>query len=610
MESAKQQAYEAGDITALQFASPDDEAAYIAKICKALRGTLIKDGSEERAISWSDMAVLVRYTKLAEPIRRALIAEGIPVVSVGMDTLFDAPEAEAARQLFYFMANRATRDDVLEAWRAANVGVDDAALVSAIAEAEATRQKMAIEDQEVRFSVYNIQRQFIGFLERIGLREERVPGARGPVVFYNLAKFSQAISDFEAIYFHSRPVQKYESFAGFLEHQAEAAYGQSTGAAEKFVALDAVQISTIHRAKGLQWPVVFVPQLVRNYFPSARRGGRNVWHLIQAQHVSGQARFRGSTEDERRLFYVAVTRSQKHLHMTTAPTPGSTRYVTPSPFWYDVLESKFVKRKAPDLSGRARGEPRSRPSISNVNLSFSDIRYYFECPYQFKMRTLYGFNAPLDEALGYGKSLHDALAELHGRAIGGEAIKVADAEELVDRHLRVPFAYPKLRETMRDSAKRTVADYIGARQSEFDKIELSEKSIELALEDGVSVSGRIDLVRRRDTNEIAIVDLKSTAWAQAEELTEAQLHIYALGYRELTGNDADFVETYELDTQTRKPRAVDDELITDVIQRVQDTAKALRLNSFPPTPSKTQCGRCDFARMCSAGAAGIASKKG
>ena len=64
-----------------------------------------------------------------------------------------------------------------------------------------------------------------------------------------------------------------------------------------------------------------------------------------------------------------------------------------------------------------------KPSISNVNLSFSDIRYYFECPYQFKMRTLYGFNAPLDEALGYGKTLHDALAELHQRAISGEGYK-------------------------------------------------------------------------------------------------------------------------------------------------------------------------------------------
>jgi DNA helicase II / ATP-dependent DNA helicase PcrA len=169
----------------------------------------------------------------------------------------------------------------------------------------------------------------------------------------------------------------------------------------------------------------------------------------------------------------------------------------------------------------------------------------------------------------------------------------------VDRHLRVPFAYPSLRETMRQSARRTVENYIFARQAEFSRIEFSEKAIELPLQDGVSVSGRIDLVRRRDTNKIAIVDLKSTERAQAEELTEAQLHIYALGYRELTGRDADFVETYELDTQKRKPRAVDEELIEDTIARVQATADALRSNQFSATPNKTQCNRCDFARMCS-----------
>ena len=109
------------------------------------------------------------------------------------------------------------------------------------------------------------------------------------------------------------------------------------------------------------------------------------------------------------------------------------------------------------------------------------------------MRTLYGFNAPLAEALGYGKSLHDALAELHQRAIAGEAVKPDDASDLVDRHLRVPFAYPTLRETMRESAKRTVSKYIEARKTEFNKIEFSEKPIELALEDGIGVSGRIDL---------------------------------------------------------------------------------------------------------------------
>jgi DNA helicase II / ATP-dependent DNA helicase PcrA len=56
------------------------------------------------------------------------------------------------------------------------------------------------------------------------------------------------------------------------------------------------------------------------------------------------------------------------------------------------------------------------------------------------------------------------------------------------------------------------------------------------------VVGRIDLVRRKDTNETTIVDLKSNDRAQDEEVTEHQLHIYALGYEELTGKHADFVE--------------------------------------------------------------------
>jgi DNA helicase II / ATP-dependent DNA helicase PcrA len=216
-----------------------------------------------------------------------------------MGTLFDAPEAEAARQLFYLMVGRVAAADVIDAWDRAHLGIDRAVLADAVLEAEVTRDRMAREDEEVRFSIYNIQRQFIGFLERIGLREEIVPGGRGEVAFFNLAKFSQAISDFEAIYFHSRPVQKYESFAGFLEHQAEAAYGQSTGSEERFVSLDAVQILTVHRAKGLQWPVVFVPQLVRNRFPPARHGGMTVWRLVPANCVSGPARYLGSEEDER-----------------------------------------------------------------------------------------------------------------------------------------------------------------------------------------------------------------------------------------------------------------------------------------------------------------------
>src|SRR5262249_24288724 len=155
-------------------------------------------------------------------------------------------------------------------------------------------------------------------------------------------------------------------------------------------------------------------------------------------------------------------------------------------------------------------------------------KYFFECPYQFKLRILYGFNAPIHEALGYGKSLHDALAEVHQRAIRGDVIAVGQASQLVETHLHTPYAYPALRQALEASDERVIRDYLNDNAKLFDKIEFSEKQIEISLGDGVTIIGRIDLVRRIDTGETTIVDLKSSDRAQAEDVTETQLHVYAL----------------------------------------------------------------------------------
>ena len=126
----------------------------------------------------------------------------------------------------------------------------------------------------------------------------------------------------------------------------------------------------------------------------------------------------------------------------------------------------------------------------------------------------------------------------------------------------------------------------------------AEKQIEIVLDDGVTVVGRIDLVRRTDRDEIAIVDLKSSDVAQEETMTERQLHVYALGYQELTGRDADLVEIYELDSQTRKPRSIDDHFIDEVKSEVATAASAMRLSFFPPKPSPKRCRSCDLSGLC------------
>jgi DNA helicase-2/ATP-dependent DNA helicase PcrA len=267
-----------------------------------------------------------------------------------------------------------------------------------------------------------------------------------------------------------------------------------------------------------------------------------------------------------------------------------------------VLVSKWVKRKVTDYADRDRLEPMPLASVANVVFSFSDLKYFFECPYQFKLRVLYGFNAPIHEALGYGKSLHDALAEVHARAIRGDVAADAEVPRMIEMHLHTPYAYPALRQQLEIAAERVVRNYLHDNRDLFDKIEFSEKQIEITLGDGVTVNGRIDLVRRIDTGETTIVDLKSSDRAQPEQVTETQLHVYALGYQELTGHRADYVEVYELDERKRKPRSVDDDFIADVKHKVRFAAQSLRRGTLPADPSPKKCPTCDYRGMCSAGA--------
>jgi len=160
-----------------------------------------------------------------------------------------------------------------------------------------------------------------------------------------------------------------------------------------------------------------------------------------------------------------------------------------------------------------------------------------------------------------------------------------------------------LREQLEIAAAKVLRKYLGDNRALFDKIEFSEKQIEISLGDGVSVNGRIDLVRRIDTGETTIVDLKSSARSQAEEVTETQLHIYALGYQELTGRRPDYVEIYELDEGKRKPRSVDDDFLDDVKVDVRRAAQALRTSSLPAAPAVKKCAACDYLGMCTAGRA-------
>jgi DNA helicase-2/ATP-dependent DNA helicase PcrA len=600
MNATGSQAYEQGDISALVFDDPDEEAAHIVERVKDLHGVEFKDSadSEPRGLAYSDMAVLIRLRKSAKPIVDALTAAGIPVIVKGMNELFEVAEAQAARDLFYWVADHAngTRELAKASWIDANLGLDEARLDAALDSIEESKAKFESGNPSM-WRLYGIQRIYMTFIESIGLAEEQVPNGRGSVVFSNLGKFSQLISDFETIHFKSKPSEKLKTFASFLEYQAPTLYDEGW-LDQQYATPDAVQVMTVHQSKGMEWPVVFIPQLVRNTFPAGGRGGLGVWHVVPDSAVEDAARYRGGITDERRLFYVALTRSQKYLFCSFAPTQSNQQMRRPSEFFTGLQASQFVKRRIPDFASRARSAPNPKTGVMDVALSFSELKYFFECPYQFKLRILYGFNAPIHEALGYGKSLHDVLAEVHADAAGGITPDPAAIPELLDRHLSLPYAYPALREQLRESAEKVISKYFEDNSQVFEEVEFSEQQIEISLGDGVTVSGRIDLIRRKDTGATTIVDLKTSERSQDENVTELQLHIYVLGLRELNGTTAETVEIYELDDGVRKPRSVDEEFVQDVREAVEGAAGDLRAGELTPRPKARTCASCDYRGLC------------
>jgi len=597
MASSGRQPSRRGDVLCLSFGDPHEEARWIATRIRETAGTSFKDDprAKARGLSWSDCAVLLRSVrKNAAPILAALDDAHVPYVVGGMNNLFDKPEVMAARSIFLFMAGHTDEKDVRRAWRGADLGISPAALRRGITH---LKQAMAFDPGD-RWSAYNLQRPYLRFLEIVGIRDGAIPGERGDVVLYNLGKFSQVISDFEQINFRSAPENKYPAFARFLLHEAPDYYPEGWQEVA-YWRPDAVQVMTVHQAKGMEWPVVFVPSLQANRFPSKRHGGFSKWSVIPKEAVTDADRYDGGIRDERRLFYVALTRSQKYLYCSWAPLPDNQLYRRASSFLHEATVHEHTLTRPPRSASGKKLARRPRPHVADVSLSFSELKYFFQCPHQFKLRFLYGFNPELHEALGYGKSLHDCLAEVHREALRGNYLGPEDASELLEEHLHLPFATADIERGLRKSGKEALARYLRDNAQILDKIRHVEQPVELQLAEGVVVSGRIDLIRRTDTNETIVVDFKSTDRAQAEEVTREQLHTYALGYEQLTGTRADLIEVHNLDKGAVDREEVDEDMMIETANEIVRAGRALRDNKLERTPrSRQTCATCDLAGIC------------
>jgi DNA helicase-2/ATP-dependent DNA helicase PcrA len=194
----------------------------------------------------------------------------------------------------------------------------------------------------------------------------------------------------------------YSNLAIYIVNYAQGAYEGFDG--EEDFALEAVDLTTVHRAKGLEWPVVFVPSTTDKRFPSSRTGKVRDW-LVPRDRFDA-SRYEGSDGDDRWLFYVAMTRARdwpsvsRHARVT--------RNAVQSSPYYRELASLEVEPNEIELPAIDTAAPGDDP----ISLTYSELAQFLDCGTAFRLRSLIGFQPRLAPELGYGKAGHHVMRSI------------------------------------------------------------------------------------------------------------------------------------------------------------------------------------------------------
>lgn len=371
---------------------------------------------------------------------------------------------------------------------------------------------------------------------------------------------------------------------------------------------------TIHQSKGLEFPVVLIPGMNKNYFPSKKKGGLSEKHFINDNthkdffDAIENTKKDENNEGERRLLYVAITRSKKYLFISRAPDINSRLYVKPSDFIKELEKANQVMvENNYYFNDKHKIDSKPKEEEQTVQFDFTILKDFFDCPYKFKLVSLYGFCSPLNIRMGMGKSFHNCLMELHKRIKNGDEFNnEAEIESIVARQNYFPYmGNSEKLEQMAIKVKDGILEYYKKNKEDLSDIEFVEQEIQYQIDENILVSGRVDLIRKKINNNediTTIVEFKSKDDVQGRELTNDQLFMYALGYKQLKNKLPDYTLTYIIDeNRTKTPRKLQEDDLINIKNKIKDSATKIKKEEFKQLDfqQKNECTHCIQNRLCS-----------
>lgn len=407
-------------------------------------------------------------------------------------------------------------------------------------------------------------------------------------------------------------------------------YGAEEGRTEEqplMVQPDAVSISTIHAVKGLEFAAVFLADVCARRFPSsfAKRKVQmplagKILREIDVDGLSDNENYDG----ERRLMYVALTRTERFLFISYSSKQVS-RFITELGPLVDQ-SGGIVTDNSEKLLEELKYAPKEHRRDTRLATSFSDLRYYLECPHDFYLRKVLGFAPTIDQAFGYGRGVHNLMRAIHSNPkkwaqLAKDRVSLeSEIRKLVDRglfYLRYTTGNPA--DNMRTKGVRIVADYIEHYAPELENLTFEpEKEFETLVEyedgnGGALISGAIDIVRLDNPPRVTLVDFKSgdPDSDRHQQLDEEEMQLQVTLYAIAAKNELQYqpeqglVRYLDAEDKSKAELSVplDDTALANAKATVARTASRIRKRAFKEGPVARadgvhRCGRCDFIGFC------------
>jgi len=572
-------------------------------------------GLNAAGLPYNDIAVLVRTSAAYAALIDAFHDRGVPVQPGGRSALFETDEARALGKAICLIAGIDWKIDYGAPETLEADGVADELLAAfGLPRKRRTAVKQALAQWAERAENTDLTANLVGEIyDLYGTFDVASWDLDDPVEVNRLgtlARFTALLADYESVRRRSREDSNnageqvggegrdlwyYRNLATFIINHASSAYDGFDG--EQDFNVTGVDLLTIHRAKGLEWPVVFVPSLTKGRFPSRYMGKAQDW--LVPRHLFDAERYEGCDADERRLFYVALTRA-RDLASISRHVRVKKNAVASSPYFEDVsdlevLPDDLVLPVVPARSAATDEDP--------IALSFSELAQFMDCAMEYRLRNRLGFQPRLAQELGYGKAVHHVLRAVAERTKAAGAPPSADElQAILDASFFLPTANKAAHRQMKEAARRLVSAYVGDHAEDLQRTWETERAFELHL-DGVIVTGRADVILDREDgrpDSLAILDYK-TSTSDDNWQNELQLRVYAdAGRRE--GLEVSGAYVHDLGAANRVRIDVSDGAVAGAERVVVEAAERLREADFTPSPERAKCRRCEVRTVCGAAA--------